>query len=192
MNRTLNSTADYFSAEPNLPLARRLKWVVIILTVAVWGLVGLMRRPEKIPLPEGIDLGFLPAVHATLNSLVAICLVLALVMIKKGNVRLHRNLISTALALSAIFLLCYVSYHFTTEETRYGGEGVLRGVYLCLLISHIVLAAVSFPLILQTWVYSLTRQFGKHRQLARWVFPMWLYVAVTGPVCYLMLRPYYE
>ena len=151
-----------------------------------------MRRPEKIPLPEGVDLGFLPTVHAILNTLVAVCLILALVMIKRGNVLLHRNLMTAALALSAVFLLCYVSYHFTTDETRYGGQGTWRLVYFVLLISHIVLAAVSFPLILQTWVYSLTNQFEKHRQLARWVFPMWLYVAVTGPICYLMLRPYYR
>ena len=179
------------NSQPNLALAAKLKVAVLVLTIAVWGLVGLMRRPEKFALPEGVTLDFLPAVHATLNSIVAVCLVAALVMIKRGQVTMHRNLIHLALACSAVFLLCYVVYHFTHVETRYGGTGTWRVVYLVLLISHITLAALSFPLILQTWVYAWTNQFQKHRWMARITYPMWLYVAVTGPICYLMLRPYY-
>ncbi len=92
---------------------------------------------------------------------------------------------------SASFLLCYVAYHFTTEETKFGGTGAICYVYYPLLISHIVLAAFSLPFILQTWVYGFTSQVAKHRKMAKWVFPMWLYVAITGPICYLLLRPYY-
>lgn len=178
-------------AAPNLALGRKLKIGVWIVTVLVWLLVGAMRRPEKFPLPEGVSLSFLPGVHAILNTLVALLLVVALVMIKKGNVRLHKLAIYAAMACSAIFLLCYVAYHFTTPETRFGGEGTIKIVYLLLLISHIVLAAVSLPFILLTWVYGFTNQFQIHRKMAKWVFPIWLYVAVTGPICYLMLRPYY-
>ncbi|MEM7785379.1 MAG: DUF420 domain-containing protein [Planctomycetota bacterium] len=178
-------------SEPNLKLARKLKIVIWVLTVAVWLLVGAMRRPEKIPLPDGVSLAFLPAVHAVLNSFVAIFLVSALVMIKRGNVRRHRQMISAAMICSAVFLLCYVAYHFTTGETKYGGQGPIRALYFVLLISHIVFAAISFPFILLTWMYGFTNQFGKHRKYAKWVFPMWLYVAITGPICYLMLRPYY-
>ena len=104
-----------------------------------------------------------------------------------------------------MFLLCYVVYHFTTPETKYGdlnGDGQLspgelteaghaRMVYLVLLLSHVLLAAVSFPFILLTFVYGFTNQFDRHRKLARIIFPVWLYVAVTGPVVYLLLRPYY-
>jgi putative membrane protein len=97
----------------------------------------------------------------------------------------------TAMGLSVLFLLSYVAYHMTNDPTRYGGEGVMRGVYFFLLITHIVSAAVSFPFILFTLVAGLTNRFDAHRRMARWVFPLWLYVAVTGPVCYLMLRPYY-
>ena len=150
-----------------------------------------MRRPEKIPLPDGVSLGFLPMVHAGLNTLVALFLILAIVMIKRNNVRLHKLSISAAMICSALFLTCYVAYHFTTAETRFGGEGTMKTVYFVLLISHIVLAAVSLPFILLTWVYGYTNQFAKHRKMAKWVFPIWLYVAVTGPICYLMLRPYY-
>ena len=96
-----------------------------------------------------------------------------------------------AMVCSALFLLCYVAYHFTNEETRFGGEGFARTAYFVLLISHIVLAALSLPFILQTWIYGFTNQFEKHRKMAKLVFPVWLYVALTGPICYLMLQPYY-
>lgn len=179
------------TAEPNLELARKLKVAIWILTIAVWALVGAMRRPEKIPLPDGVDLGFLPTVNAVINSLVAILLVVALIMIKRGNIQMHKNAIMAAMVCSALFLLSYVGYHFTNEETKFGGEGVAKTIYLVVLISHIILAAVSLPFILMTWMYGFTNQFHKHRKMAKWVFPMWLYVAVTGPICYLMLRPYY-
>jgi putative membrane protein len=186
MNST-QSDNQIQNLSPNLALAGKLRIGVWILTIAVWGLVGLMRSPKKIPLPDGVDLGFLPAVNGALNSLVAIFLVTALVMIKCQNIVAHRRFISAAMITSAIFLLSYVAYHFTTAETKFGGEGPTRIVYFVLLIS----AAVSLPFILQTWVYAFTGQFDKHRKMARWVFPMWLYVAITGPICYLMLRPYY-
>lgn len=177
--------------EPNLPLGRKLTIATWVITVAVWALVGVMRRPEKIPLPEGVSLHFLPAVYSTLNVVAALLLVLALVMIKRGHVQRHKQMIAGAMSCSGLFLLLYVAYHFTTAQTSYGGEGVMRVAYFLLLISHIVLAAFSLPFILLTWVYGFTNQFAKHRRMAKWVFPMWLYVAVTGPICYLMLRPYY-
>lgn len=95
------------------------------------------------------------------------------------------------MACSIAFLLCYVAYHFTTPETKFGGEGAIRTVYFLLLVSHIILAALSLPCILLTWIWGFTNQFARHRKWTRFVFPVWLYVAVTGPICYLMLRPYY-
>jgi len=175
---------------PNLKLAKTLKIVTWVVTVAVLGLVAAMREIH-LPLPEGMSLKFLPAVHATLNTIVAICLVAALVMIKKKNVVAHQRFINVAMICSALFLICYVAYHITSGETKYGGEGISKTIYLILLISHIVLAAVSLPFILYTYIYAYTNQFAKHRRITKWVFPMWLYVAVTGPICYLMLRPYY-
>ena len=186
----MSELQQMLSREPNLELARKLKIAIWILTVVVLGLVGVMRR-VKLPLPEGYDLGFLPPVHAALNTCVALFLITALVMIKRGNVLRHTQFISAAMICSIVFLLCYVCYHFTTEETKYGGEGIAKTVYLTLLLSHIVMAAVSLPFILYTWMYGFTAQFGKHRKMAKWVFPMWLYVAITGPICYTMLRPYY-
>lgn len=182
---------DFFKLEPNPVLGKKLTIVSWIVTVAVWGLVGLMRGPTKIPLPEGVTLDFLPMVHAGLNCLVALFLILALVFVKQRKIELHRLSISAAMVCSALFLLCYVAYHFTNEETKFGGEGFARTLYFILLISHIVLAALSLPFILQTWIFGFTNQFDKHRKMAKLVFPVWLYVALTGPICYLMLQPYY-
>ncbi len=182
---------EWLSKKPNEKLSKTLKLVTWVLTAAVLILVGLMRSPYKIPLPEGWSMSFLPPVHAVLNSLVALALVGAVLAVKAGKIFLHRLFIFTAMILSALFLLCYVAYHFTTVETKYGGDGWLRAVYFILLISHIILAGVSLPMILLAFTSGFTNHFQAHRKLARWVFPIWLYVAVTGPICYLMLRSYY-
>lgn len=182
---------EWLSRPPRESLSKKLGIVAWVLTAVVLGLVGLMRT-VRIPLPEGVSFGFLPPVHAVLNTLVAIALVVAIVAIKQGKVKLHRNAIFAAMGFSIAFLLCYVAYHFTTEETRYAGTGTMRSVYFFLLVTHIVLAGISLPFILFTFISGWTNRFAAHRRLAKWVFPMWFYVAVTGPVCYLMLKPYYQ
>lgn len=180
----------YLGKSSNDELGRKLMKVVWILTVVVLGLVTAMRR-IKLPLPEGVDLSFLPAVNAGLNSGVALLLILGLVAVLRGRITLHRILMSLAVLLSVAFLLCYVAYHITTGETSYGGEGWLKTVYYLVLATHVILAAVSFPFILMTLVFALTNQFGKHKRLSRRIYPIWLYVAVTGPIVYWMLKPYY-
>ncbi len=197
---------QWLRREPNERLSVVLKRVTWILTAAVLILVGLMRRPElRIPLPEGVDLGFLPPFHAIVNSIVAVLLVLAIIAVKSGKITQHRNYMLGAMGMSVIFLLGYVAYHFTNAEILYGDAngdsvvdaaelakvGAMRTVYLIILITHIVAAGVSLPLILLTFVAAWSNRFQIHRKLAKWVFPIWLYVAVTGPICYLMLRSYY-
>jgi putative membrane protein len=164
-----------------------------------------MRR-VKIPLPNGMDFSFLPPFHAMVNGVTALILLAAFIAIKNKRVELHRKLVFTALGLSLLFLLSYVAYHFTTPETIYGdfnGDGILedeerlavgkdRVVYLALLLSHILLAAFSLPFILLTFIRAYTQQFDAHKKMARWVFPIWFYVAATGPICYLLLLPYYN
>lgn len=172
-----------------LKLLKAIAWGVSIL---VFILVILMRSPSKIELPSGVNLSFFPMIHAILNSLVALCLLVALWAVKKRNFNLHKNLMTCALVFSSLFLLCYVSYHFTTHETKYGGGGAMKAVYFILLISHIISAAVSFPFILRSFIYAWCNDFKNHRKIVRWVYPLWLYVAITGPICYLMLRPYYS
>ncbi len=191
--------------EANLVLAKRLNVGAWIVSILVLLLVGMMRS-IKIPVPANWDFSLLPPFHATLNALTALALIAALIFIKQKKIRLHRNAMYLALTLSALFLLSYVVYHFTNPETIYGdsdGNGVLsaaelaavgstRTIYLIVLLSHIALAAISLPLILFTFIKAYTKQFVKHRNMARWVYPLWLYVAITGPVCYLMLMPYYR
>ena len=183
---------EWLSRSPDEALSKKLGIIAWVLTAVVLVLVGLMRRPElRIALPNGWSFAFLPPVHAVLNSLVAIALVVAVVAVKQGKIALHQKAIFAAMGLSVAFLLCYVAYHFTTEETRYAGTGAMRSVYFFLLITHVVLAGVSLPAILFTFIAGWTNRFAAHRRLSKWVFPMWLYVAVTGSICYLMLRPYY-
>lgn len=173
---------------PNIALAKKLNKLAWVITVVVLILVGMMRR---VKIDTSIDFSFLPPLHSSLNALTAVILVIALVKIKQGNVEAHRKWMMTAVGTSLLFLLSYVAYHFTTPETLYCGEGSIRIVYFILLISHVVLAAVIFPFILFTFIRAYTNQFDKHRKMAKWVYPLWLYVAVTGPVVYLMLRPCY-
>lgn len=176
--------------EADLKLAKTLRVWAWVITVAVLFLVGLMRQ-VKIPLPEGVSFSFLPPIHASLNALTAVVLIFAFRFIKQKKVEQHRKAIYLAFGLSVGFLLSYVLYHFTTPETLYGGEGFMRTLYFILLISHIVLAAGIFPFILFTFIRAYTNQIDQHKKMARWVFPFWLYVAITGPICYLMLLPYY-
>lgn len=183
---------EWLRRTPDHARSKKLGIAAWVVTALVLVLVGMMRSPYKIPLPDGWSMAFLPPVHAALNSLVALCLVGAVITVKQGKINAHRNFIVVAMLLSAMFLLCYVAYHFTTVETRYGGDGAMRSLYFFLLITHILLAGISLPLILLTFIAAWTNRFEAHRKLAHWVFPIWLYVAITGPACYLMLRPYYS
>ena len=196
---------DEITAKPEKQeLLKKMKLAVWVISAAVLGLVVLMRE-VKIPLPEGVSLTFLPPFHAFLNSLAAFSLVMALISIKKRNAPVHQRWIYSAMFCSFIFLLSYVAYHFTTPETLYGdlnrdGElneselleaGSMRKIYLFILLTHIALAAISLPFILLTFCYGFTNHFNKHKKLSRKIFPVWLYVAITGPVVYFMLMPYY-
>ncbi len=172
----------------NLALAKKLNIAAVVVSIVVLLLVGRMRR---VRLDTGIDFSFLPPFYSTLNALTAVVLLVGFYFIKQKNVEAHRKAMFLALSLSVMFLLCYVVYHFTTPETKYCGEGSIRTVYFILLISHIILAAVILPFILFTFIRAYTGQIEKHRKMAKWVYPMWLYVAITGPVIYFMLRPCY-
>lgn len=173
---------------PDYNLANKLNKLSIGVSIVVLLLVGLMRQ-VKIDL--GVDFSFIPPISATLNSMVSVCLLAALYFIKRKDITNHKRAIFAALAFSALFLLCYVLYHFTTEETRFCQEGLIRNVYYFLLITHIILAGISLPFILITFTRGFTYQVDKHKKMARWVYPIWLYVAITGPICYLMLKPCY-
>lgn len=136
-------------------------------------------------------LSFLPPIYAAINGLTAILLITAVISIKNGNRVLHEKLMTTAIACSVVFLVMYVAYHLTAESTKYGGEGAMRTVYFIILISHIALSVIIIPFVLFTYVRALSGNFERHKKLARITFPLWLYVAVTGVIVYLMISPYY-
>ncbi|MEL6391001.1 MAG: DUF420 domain-containing protein [Bacteroidota bacterium] len=175
--------------EPKLSLAKKLTTAAWIVSGVVFLLVVAMRR---ISIESSIDFTWLPGFYSILNALAAVTLIMALIAIKRSNAKLHRRLTTTALVFSALFLVCYVLYHITNEATSYCGEGPIRTIYFILLISHILLAATTLPFILVTYIRAFTNQFALHKKMARWVFPLWLYVAITGPVIYLMISPCYS
>jgi putative membrane protein len=157
----------------------------ILIPVVVAGLFGM-------PKIKGYDFSFLPPIYATINGLTAIFLVSAVIAIKNKKRILHERLIKTCILLSISFLVMYVIYHVTSESTKFGGVGLIRGIYLFILITHIFLSIVVIPFVLFTYVRALRGNFEKHRALAKYTYPLWLYVAVTGVIVYLMISPYYQ
>ena len=136
-------------------------------------------------------LTFLPPIYASINGLTAVLLILAVVAIKKGNRKLHEQLNTTAIACSLLFLLMYIAYHMTSDSTSFGGEGVVKYVYYFILITHIVLSVIVIPFVLLTYMKAKLINFVEHRKIAKKTFPIWLYVAVTGVIVYVMISPYY-
>ena len=136
-------------------------------------------------------LTFLPPIYATTNAFTAVLLIAAVIAIKNGNRKLHEKLMTSAITLSIAFLVMYVAYHMTADSTKFGGLGSIRYVYFFILITHIVLSIAIIPMVLITYVRALGKNFDKHKKIARITFPIWLYVAISGVVVYLMISPYY-
>jgi len=134
---------------------------------------------------------FLPPIYAFLNALTAVILVLAVWAIKNKNIILHQNLMKYAIGLSAVFLVLYVAYHMTSNSTSFGGEGTIKYFYFFILISHILLSIIVIPFVLITFVRAITNDIERHKKIAKITFPLWLYVAISGVVVYLMISPYY-
>lgn len=140
---------------------------------------------------EGAQVKALPKVNAVLNSLTAVFLMIGYYFIRRKDVAKHRAMMGMAFLLGSLFLVSYVAYHSQVASTKFGGEGLIRGVYYFILLTHIVLAAVTVGLVLFTLYFALTEQFQKHKRIARWTYPIWLYVSVTGVIVYFMISPYY-
>lgn len=136
-------------------------------------------------------LSFLPPIYAAINGITAVVLISGVLAIKNGKRKLHQRLMTTAIGLSLAFLVMYVAYHMTSDSTKFGGEGTIRYVYFFILITHILLSIAVIPLVLVTYVRALSEKFDKHKKIAKITFPIWLYVAVTGVIVYLMISPYY-
>ncbi|WP_421946068.1 DUF420 domain-containing protein [Pedobacter sp.] len=168
------------------------KWI-IVLSIAIPLVVALLFGVNLRKLGYDVKpLSFLPPIYAAVNGLTAIVLVTAVSAIKNGNRKRHENLMKFAIGLSVAFLAMYVAYHMTADSTKFGGTGIIRYVYYFILITHICLSVIIIPFVLFTYVRALAEKFDKHRKLARITYPMWLYVAVTGVIVYLMISPYYQ
>ncbi|WP_394747314.1 DUF420 domain-containing protein [Spongiimicrobium salis] len=163
------------------------KWITIV-SIAVPLVVAAL---FGVKLPNVEPLGFLPPIYAAINGLTAILLLVAVWAIKNGHQKWHQNIMTTCIGLSLAFLVMYIAYHMTSESTAFGGEGIIKYVYYIILISHILLSIVIIPLVLKTYAKAYMKRYEAHKKLARITFPIWLYVAITGVVVYLMISPYY-
>ena len=134
---------------------------------------------------------FLPPIYATINAITALLLVLALVAIKAKKIQIHQRLMQSCIVLSLVFLVMYIAYHMTTDPTPFGGEGYMKTLYFFILISHIILSIALIPLVLISYVRAFQKEFPAHKKISKITFPIWLYVASTGVIVYLMISPYY-
>ena len=160
-------------------------WTLSIAIPVVVAILFLIKIPNVEPLT------FLPPVYAFINAITAIFLTIAYIAIKRKKITLHERLMKISIGLSVIFLVMYVAYHMTSDPTPYGGEGIIRSVYYFILISHVILSIGIIPLVLVTYVRAISKLFVDHKKIARYTFPIWMYIAVTGVIVYLMISPYY-
>ena len=174
--------------------------VVALLLFTKWSqdkLIFDMRIPNTDPivifenLPFIEPLTFLPPIYAIINGLTAILLVVAVYYIKNGKRKIHESLVKVCIALSLMFLVMYIAYHMTTDPTSYGGKGIIAYMYYFILITHILLSVIVIPLVLTSYSRAVQSNFKLHKKIAKVTFPIWLYVAVTGVIVYLMISPYY-
>lgn len=161
---------------------------ITILSILIPLVVAILFR---VRIPNVEPLSFLPPIYATINGLTAILLIFAVIAIKKGNRKLHERLNTIAIICSVLFLVMYVAYHMTSDPTEFGGEGTLKYVYFFILISHIFLSIAVIPFVLYTYMRAKLGDFAAHKRIAKVTFPLWLYVAITGVIVYLMISPYY-
>lgn len=182
------SKPSWANTMENNEAEKKYRGLIIALSILIPVAVASLFR-VKIP---GYDLTFLPPIYASINGLTAILLVWAVSAVKRGKRELHERLMKICIGLSSAFLVMYILYHITSEETSYGGTGWMKGFYLTILISHIVLSVAIIPLVLFTYVRALSKRFDRHKKLGKITYPLWLYVAVTGVLIYIMISPYYQ
>jgi putative membrane protein len=182
-------------------LEKKYKPLVIILSIVIPVVVALLFGVKV----DGVDLTFFPAIYASINGLTALLLIAAVIMIKKGNRTVHQKLMTSAVVCSLLFLVMYVAYHMTSDSTLYGdinGDGMQdpieeakigssKYIYYFILISHILLSVIVIPLVMLTYLKGWSGKIDQHKKWAKFTFPIWLYVAVTGVVVYFMISPYY-
>lgn len=183
MNTTLN--------KPEGDNYKKMRLLVNIISVLLPLIVGAMFQFKFSDFVWPFDVHVLPLINAILNGATALVLIASLVAVKNKNIDLHEKLIYVGMVLSLLFLVVYIMYHTTAGHTKFGGEGTIRTVYFFLLITHIILAAIQAPFVLYAFLYGYTGQIEKHQKIVKFSYPIWLYVSITGVICYLMISPYY-
>ena len=168
--------------------SKKYRPLVIAASVLVPVVVAIL---FTVRIPDAEPLTFLPPIYAGINALTSLLLIAALYFIKNGQRKIHETLMKVCIGLSLIFLVMYIAYHMTTDPTPFGGEGVIKYVYYFILISHILLSIIVIPLVLTSYTRAITSEFISHKKISKITFPVWLYVAVTGVIVYLMISPYY-
>lgn len=185
---------------------KRANWLIILFSIIVFGIISALGGLPHLKVDLGFNVHLFATFNAVVNSMVSILLLVALWLVRQRKYTLHRNVMYTAMVLSILFLVSYIAHHLLAGETRFGDAdhdgtvsaielarvGGLRTFYFILLSTHILLAAVILPFILFTAYRAMTSEFGKHKKLARYTWPLWLYVSVTGVIVYLMISPYYN
>lgn len=169
------------------PIKKKYNHLINTVSIAVPIVVALL---FGVRIPNVEALTFLPPIYASMNGITAALLIVALIAIKKKKVNLHENLMKTSVACSLLFLLMYVAYHMTSEPTEYLGD--MKYVYYFILVSHIILSVVVIPLVLHSYVRAYMGEYKSHKKIVKYAFPVWLYVAVTGVIVYIMISPYYS
>lgn len=190
----------------NKTLEQRFRLSIILVSILIPTAVAILFTVKLKDFGIEVEpLSFLPPIYASINGLTALLLIMGVMAIKNGNKKVHERFMTTAIACSVVFLVMYVAYHMTADSTVYGDVdgnkildvaekatvGSIRYVYLFILLSHIALSIAIIPLVLITFVRALAERFDKHKKIAKITFPLWLYVAVTGVIVYLMISPYY-
>lgn len=169
---------------------KQARLLIYTVSFVVFAAVAILSR-VKLEVDLGFDIHVFALINAVINSMVSILLVWALVAVKNKKYVQHKNIMFGAIILSVLFLVSYIAHHLLAGDTVYGGEGNIRYFYYFILITHIFLAAIILPFILFTAYRSLTGEYAKHKKLAKYTWPLWLYVSVTGVLVYLMISPYY-
>jgi len=178
--------------QDNLQAKKKYNTWIVILSVIIPVVVAILFGVNLRELGYDIKpLSFLPPIYASVNAVTALVLVIAFIAIQNKKITLHKRLMQLAVSLSLAFLLMYVAYHMTSDSTKYGGEGFIKYFYYSILITHILMSIMVIPFVLITYVRAITNNIERHKKIAKITFPLWLYVAITGVVVYIMISPYY-
>ena len=179
-------------SQENLKAEKKYNTWIVVLSVIIPVVVAILFGVNLRELGFDVEpFTFLPPIYASINAVTAHVLVLAFIAIQNKNIARHKRLMQFAITLSLAFLVMYVAYHMSSDSTKYGGEGFMKYVYYVILITHILLSVIVIPFVLITYVRAITNNIERHKKIAKITFPLWLYVAISGVVVYIMISPYY-